>query len=273
MHAPTTADARQALAEATGLGIRRGDRWLVRGVDLSVARGEIVTLIGPNGGGKTTSAKAILGIVKPDEGEVRRKPGLAVGYVPQRLAIDWTMPLTVKRFMTLTGRTPDEEMRQALAATGVAHLADAALQSLSGGEFQRVLIARAIVRRPDLLVLDEPVQGVDFAGEIALYRLIGEIRERLSCGVLLISHDLHLVMAETDRVVCLNGHVCCSGSPELVAASESYRQLFGPRAAEALAVYRHHHAHAHDLHGDVVPFASAETSDKGASSCCGGGNA
>ncbi|WP_304504340.1 zinc ABC transporter ATP-binding protein ZnuC [Afifella sp. IM 167] len=254
MSAARMAHTGETLVEAGGLGVRRGGRWLVRGIDLAVRRGEIVTLIGPNGGGKSTSAKALLGIVKPDEGEVRRKPGLTVGYVPQRLAIDWTMPLTVSRFMSLTNSFGRQEIAAALAETGVAHLARAPLQGLSGGEFQRVLIARAIATRPDLLVLDEPVQGVDFTGEVAVYRLIGEIRERLSCGILLISHDLHLVMAETDRVVCLNGHVCCSGSPELVAASESYRRLFGPRAAETLAVYRHHHGHSHDIHGDVVPL-------------------
>jgi len=231
-----------------------GNIIALRGVDVAVFEGEIVTLIGPNGGGKSTTARALLGIVRPDEGDVRRRPGLVVSYVPQRLSIDWTMPLTVSRFMSLTARFSQKEIEAALAETGVAHLAAAPLQGLSGGEFQRVLMARAIARKPDLLVLDEPVQGVDFSGEIAVYRLIGEIRERHSCGILLISHDLHLVMAETDRVVCLNGHVCCSGSPELVAASDSYRRLFGPRAAETLAVYRHHHGHAHDIHGDVVPL-------------------
>ncbi|WP_414833154.1 ATP-binding cassette domain-containing protein [Afifella sp. YEN Y35] len=234
------------LVEIEGLGVRRGRKWLVRGVDLSIRRGEIVTLIGPNGSGKSTTAKSLLGVIAPDEGEIRRAPKLTVGYVPQQLTIDRTMPLSVSRFMALTARFPADAITAALAETGVAHLAGAALQQLSGGEFQRVLIARALIRKPDLLVFDEPVQGVDFTGEIAIYDLIGQIRDRLDCGILLISHDLHIVMAQTDRVLCLNGHVCCSGPPEQVAASEAYQRLFGPRASETLAIYRHHHAHTHD---------------------------
>ncbi|WP_328587489.1 zinc ABC transporter ATP-binding protein ZnuC [Algihabitans albus] len=253
--APAAADSLLTLA---GLGIRRGapgrERWLLRNVDLSVGRGEIVTLIGPNGAGKSTLVRAAIGVLRPDSGRVIRAPGLRIGYVPQRLSIDRTLPLTVHRFMTLTERHPPAEIDRALAEVGVDHLAEAELQTLSGGEFQRALIARALVRRPDLLVLDEPVQGVDFAGEIALYDLIRKIRDRLNCGILLISHDLHIVMAATDTVVCLNHHVCCSGTPHAVAESAEYRRLFGARAAQALAVYEHQHDHAHDHEGRVVPL-------------------
>src|SRR5690606_10326683 len=177
------------LVEARGLGVERGGRWLVRGVDLTIRPGEIVTLIGPNGSGKSTTVKALLGILAVSAGSVTRRPGLSIGYLPQRLAIDWTMPLTVKRLMTLTGRHPAAAVEAALAQVGIDHLAAAPVQQLSGGEFQRALLARAIIRRPDLLVLDEPVQGVDFAGEIALYELIHGIRQRLGCGILMISHD------------------------------------------------------------------------------------
>ena len=232
-------------------GVFRSGRWLVRGVDLTVAAGEIVTLVGPNGSGKSTTAKMALGILRPDEGQAARRAGLVVSYVPQKVAVDWTLPLTAGRFMRLTGRVSASEAGQAMEATGVAHLKDAELRTLSGGEFQRVLLARAIARRPDLLVLDEPVQGVDFTGEIALYELIGRIRDDLGCGVLLISHDLHVVMAATDRVLCLNGHVCCSGTPTAVAGSEAYRKLFGAQAAPALAVYRHRHDHTHLPDGRV----------------------
>src|SRR5690606_32861327 len=162
-------------------------------------------------------------------------------YVPQKLAIDWTLPLTVRRLMRLTAKPGEAEIASALEAVGIPHLAGAQVQTLSGGEFQRALMARAIVRKPDLLVLDEPAQGVDLAGEVALYELIGTIRDRTGCGVLLISHDLHVVMAATDRVICLNGHVCCQGTPQAVAGSPEYLSLFGPRAASALALYRHHH--------------------------------
>ena len=232
-------------------GLNRGGGWLVRGVDLTVRRGEVVTLIGPNGAGKSTTAKIALGLLEPDEGNARRAPGLSVGYVPQRLSIDWTLPLTVSRFMGLTNRVSASEIAAALDLVGIAQLADSEVRHLSGGEFQRALLARAIARKPDLLVLDEPVQGVDFSGEIALYELISSIRTELGCGILMISHDLHVVMASTDSVVCLNGHVCCQGTPHAVAESSEYRELFGGRAASALAVYEHAHDHTHLPDGTV----------------------
>ncbi len=234
------------------VGVRRGGRWLVRGVTFDVHAGEIVTLIGPNGSGKSTTARAIVGIFSPDEGKVRRRDGLRVGYVPQKLAVDRTLPLTVERLMTLTARHPAAEIAAALGEVGIPHLAKAQVQSLSGGEFQRALLARAMLRRPDLLVLDEPVQGVDYAGEAALYELIGTVRDRTGCGVLLISHDLHIVMAATDTVICLNGHVCCRGTPQAVAGNPQYRRLFGQRAAGALAVYSHSHDHTHLPDGRVL---------------------
>lgn len=239
------------LVEMTDAGVRRNGRWLVRGVDLSVRRGEIVTLIGPNGSGKSTTARAAIGVLKTDEGTVRRARDLVIGYVPQRLTIDPSLPLDVTRLMRLTARASNEEIETALEATGIAHLAGAQAGTLSGGEFQRALLARAMLRKPDLLVLDEPVQGVDFAGELALYDLIKAIRDKTGCGILLISHDLHVVMAETDTVICLNGHVCCRGTPELVAASPEYISLFGGKAARSLAVYRHHHDHTHLPDGRV----------------------
>ncbi len=250
---PTEAPLLEApLIEASNIGVWRGGHWLVRGVDLAIRPREIVTLIGPNGSGKSTTVKALLGILAASEGRVMRRPGLTIGYVPQRLTVDWTMPLTVTRLMTLTGRHGKAAIDAALGEVGIAHLAQAPVQQLSGGEFQRALLARALIRRPALLVLDEPVQGVDFAGEIALYELIHDIRERLGCGILMISHDLHIVMGKTDTVVCLNGHVCCSGTPQAVTESPAYRKLFGAQAAAALAIYRHHHDHVHLEDGTVV---------------------
>lgn len=243
------------LVAAEGLGIRRGGRWLLRGVGLAVRPGEIVTVIGPNGGGKTTLLKALIGLIGADEGRVTRRPGVVVGYVPQRLQLEWTMPLTVERLMSLTGRPPAAAVTEALGATGAEHLRGRAVQALSGGELQRVLLARALARRPDLLVLDEPVQGVDFTGETELYGLIGDVRERTGAGVLLVSHDLHVVMAATDRVICLDGGVQCSGRPREIASDPALVRLFGPRSAEAkLAVYAHDHHHGaghdHDHHHD-----------------------
>ena len=240
------AAAPAALVEARGLGVRRDGRWLLRRVDLAVRAGEIVTVIGPNGGGKTTLLKALIGLLRADQGTVRRRDGLTIGYVPQRLQVEWTLPLTVARLMTLTGRLPADAVADALHATGAAHLRDRDVQALSGGELQRVLLARVLARRPDLLVLDEPVQGVDFTGETELYGLIGDIRRRTGCGVLLVSHDLHVVMAATDRVICLDGGVQCSGRPREIAADPALARLFGPRSAQAnLAVYAHDHTHAH----------------------------
>ena len=247
----------ELLVSAEGLGVARSGRWLIHDVALSVRRREIVTIIGPNGAGKSTLLKAILGLERIDAGQVSRAPGLKIGYVPQRLVIDPTMPLTVRRLMALTTRSTREDVDRALDRVGIGSLAGAAAQTLSGGEFQRLLLARALIRRPDLLVLDEPVQGVDVQGEVALYDLIGRLRDELNCGILLVSHDLHIVMARTDTVVCLNGHICCHGSAEAVAESVEYRRLFGARAAATLAVYRHHHDHAHAADGTVVPLVSA----------------
>jgi zinc transport system ATP-binding protein len=244
-------DITTPLVTLENAGVHRAGRWLVRGVELAVRRGEVVTLIGPNGAGKSTTAKIALGLLAPDEGRAARAAGLVVGYVPQKLAIDWTLPLTVGRLMRLTNRVDGNAAVQALDRVGIAHLVGSEVRHLSGGEFQRALLARAIARRPDLLVLDEPVGGVDFTGQIALYELIADIRHELGCGILMISHDLHVVMAATDTVVCLNGHVCCQGSPHTVAESIEYRELFGGRAAAALAVYEHAHDHTHLPDGSV----------------------
>jgi zinc transport system ATP-binding protein len=240
-----------SVAEVRGAGVKRDGRWLVEDIDLTIRRGEIVTLIGPNGSGKSTTAKLVTGVLKPDVGSVTRAPGLTIGYVPQKLSIDWTLPLSVKRLMTLTGTHSPAAVEAALEAVGIGHLANDEVQYLSGGEFQRALLARAMIRKPDLLVLDEPVQGVDFSGEVALYDLITRIRDETQCGVLLISHDLHVVMAATDTVICLNGHVCCRGTPDSVARSPEYLKLFGTRAAATLAIYQHHHDHTHLPDGRV----------------------
>lgn len=244
-------DPETGLVQLNRAGIRKGGQWLVRGVDLTVRPGEIVTLIGPNGSGKSTTAKLALGILKPTEGRADRRPGLKVGYVPQKLAIDWTLPLTVARFLRLTNPLSEVACRDALARTGAERLLLAEMRSLSGGELQRVMLARAIARHPDLLVLDEPVQGVDYSGEIAIYDLISEIRGTLGCGILMISHDLHVVMAQADQVICLNGHVCCRGTPSELSQDDSYHALFGTRGNAALAVYEHHHDHVHLPDGNV----------------------
>ena len=238
------------LVKLENAGIYQNNKWLVRGVSLSIERGKILTLIGPNGSGKTTTAKIALGIHKNIEGRVERFTN-KIGYVPQKISIDWTLPIRVIDFMLLTQNLSDEEINTALNLTGVIHLKNNSLRSLSGGEFQRVLMARAVAKKPDLLVLDEPVQGVDFKGEIALYELIKKVSESINCGIMLISHDLHVVMSATDYVVCLNGHVCCSGAPQVVANNNQYQELFGDRASTILSVYEHRHDHTHSPDGTI----------------------
>ena len=238
------------LVKLKNAGIRQNDKWLVQGVSLKVEKGKIVTLIGPNGSGKSTTAKIALGIYKKIEGNVEKFTD-KIGYVPQKISVDWTLPLRVHDFMVLTENLKDEEINKALTLTGVLNLKNKNLGNLSGGEFQRVLLARAISKKPELLVLDEPVQGVDFTGEIALYKLIKEISDRLNCGILLISHDLHTVMSATDHVVCLNGHVCCSGSPIDVAKNNEYKALFGEQASQILSRYEHKHDHVHSSDGSI----------------------
>ena len=243
--------AGEPLLRLEDAGVRAdGGRWLIRHVTLQVRRGEIVTIIGPNGGGKTTTVRAALGIVPLSEGRLWRAPGLRIAYTPQKVAPDSILPLSVRRFLELGTAATSADVMAALERTGAAGLAAQQLSALSSGELQRVLIARALLRHPDLLVLDEPVQGVDFAGEGAIYDLIRGFRDETGCGVLLVSHDLHFVMAGTDKVVCINVHVCCAGTPEAVCESPAYADLFGDQAASVHAAYRHHHDHVHGLAED-----------------------
>lgn len=247
----------EVLLQVSGVEVRFGPHVMLSEAGLAVHGGEIVSLIGPNGAGKTTLVRVILGLLAPDRGRVELRPGLRIGYMPQDLAVDETLPMTVARFLALGGKAAPVDMRRALAEVGADHLIESQFHELSGGEIRRVLLARAILREPELLVLDEPVQGVDVVGQAELYRLIDRVRNRRGCGVLMVSHDLHVVMASADSVVCLNHHVCCTGHPEAVSRHPEYLALFGPLAAEGLAVYTHRHDHRHDERGDVVPLAES----------------
>ncbi|SPF78075.1 metal ABC transporter ATP-binding protein [Pseudoprimorskyibacter insulae] len=235
-----------SLIDATGLTVRHGDHTVLQSVDFSIDAGEIVTIVGPNGSGKSTLVRALVGAAPLQAGQIRRSPDLRIGYVPQKLHIEPTLPMPVLRFLSLPQRVPHDLAMEALARTGVADLAARPMSGLSGGQFQRVLLARALLTRPNLLVLDEATQGLDQPGSAAFYRLIEELRETMGCAVLMVSHELHVVMSASDRVVCLNGHVCCHGTPDIVASAPEYRALFGTGTKGALALYRHDHDHHHD---------------------------
>jgi len=235
-----------SLVELRGLGVRLGGQTVLKGVDLTLCPGEIVTVVGPNGSGKSTLLRSILGALAPSEGQVSRAQGLRIGYVPQRLHIDPTLPMSVRRFLNLPKPVKDDAAEHVLGQVGAEGLGRRQLADLSGGQFQRVMLARALLSAPQLLMLDEPTTGLDQPGSAAFYRLIEDIARRIGCAVLMVSHELHVVMSASDRVICLNGHICCEGAPEHVASAPEYRALFGTGTMGALALYRHEHNHSHD---------------------------
>lgn len=236
-----------SLISAERLSVSLGQRSVLQHVSLSILPGEIVTIVGPNGSGKSTLLRALIGALPIQKGQVVRQNRLRIGYVPQKLQIDGTMPITAERFLTM--RSDRATARQALARTGVADCAKRQMADLSGGQFQRVLLARALTLSPEILILDEPTQGLDQPGAAAFYRLIEDVRRDTGCAVLMVSHDLHVVMSASDRVICLNGHICCEGEPSAVSTAPEYRALFGHGTGGALALYQHEHDHSHD-HGD-----------------------
>ncbi len=230
-----------SLIKINKISINFGARRILNDVSLRLQPGKILTLLGPNGAGKSTLVRIILGMIYPDSGTLERKPGLRIGYVPQKLHLDPTLPLTVNRFMQLKPGTHQSDILPALKRVQAGHLFAQPMQKLSGGENQRVLLARALLHHPELLVLDEPTQSIDVNGQLALYRLIDQLRKESGCAVFMVSHDLHLVMAKTDEVMCLNQHVCCSGTPDIVTAHPAFITMFGNHMAQSLTVYRHDH--------------------------------
>jgi len=242
------------LVSARNIDLSLNGKPVLQQVDLTIRPREIVTLIGPNGAGKTTLLRVVLGLQRPDRGEVDRAAGLRIGYMPQRMPLDLAFPISVKRFLLLAGAVSLDDLEQVLEEVGAAALLESPLQALSGGEFQRILLARALLRNPNLLVLDEPVQGVDVHGQVEIFRLLARIRDLHDSAILLVSHDLHLVMASTDRVICLNRHICCTGNPESVTRNPEFLQLFGAAAVQSLAIYSHDQAHRHEQcqHGDRI---------------------
>lgn len=240
------------LIAARDVCVVRDGRYVLKQISLELLRGEIVTMVGLNGSGKTTLVRVLAGLLKADSGVVDRQPDMRTGYCPQRAFADATLPMSVRDFLLLTDAAPGMSIAGVLQEVGIGGLAARQLCRLSGGEYQRLLLARTMLRRPDLLILDEPMAGVDMVGQSDLYELIPRLRDEYGCGVVLVSHDIHVVMAATDRVVCINHHLCCSGRPERVVVHPEFVALFGERVAKSLAVYRHDHDHSHDLHGDTL---------------------
>jgi zinc transport system ATP-binding protein len=235
-----------SLITVENISVGYGAQMVLQNVSLAIEPGEIVTVVGPNGSGKTTLLRALIGAARPASGRISHKPGLRIGYVPQKLHIDPTLPITVERFLRLPRDIPRSACPRALERAGVPDLSGRQMSALSGGQMQRVLLARALINDPELLLLDEATQGLDQPGSAAFYRQIEEVRKTTGCAVLMISHELHVVMSASDRVICLNGHVCCEGTPDIVSAAPEYRALFGTGTGGALALYRHDHDHAHD---------------------------
>jgi len=247
----TAKEKNQILLQTENMSLFAGEQELLSDVSLTVSAGEIVTIIGPNGAGKTTLFRVLLGVIPPNTGSIYKKPNLRIGYLPQKITVDPILPLSVSRIMNLTGNFSVRQIENVLDESGVLSLKNKPVYQLSGGEFQRVMLARTLLINPELLVLDEQVQGVDYMGESELYKLIGNLRNKHGCGVLMVSHDLHVVMASTDRVLCLNRHVCCEGEPEDVSQHPEYLRLFGLDSGSSLAVYSHHHDHTHQLSGTL----------------------
>ena len=254
---------RDVLVEVRQVSVRLGRLNVLESVDMVVHSGEIVTLVGLNGAGKSTLVRVLLGILQPDKGTVQHKRDLKIGYTPQYIGCDPVLPMTVRRFLTLGEAATTSQLEEALAEVGASAILEHQMVDISGGELHRVLLARALLRNPDLLVLDEPLAGVDMVGQSELYQLVARIRDQRGCGILLVSHDLHLVMAETDRVVCLNRHVCCSGPPRAVARDPEFSALFGPHLSDRLAIYSHKHDHRHDALNNPVPIDHSEGCDHG----------
>ncbi|MEH8047592.1 zinc ABC transporter ATP-binding protein ZnuC [Gallibacterium anatis] len=249
------------LVELKNISVQFNNKMVLQDVSLSIQPRSITTIVGPNGGGKSTLLKVLLRLIVPKSGSVHYAANTKIGYVPQKIHLDNSFPITVKKFLALKPKTTKQDIEKVLQLLSITHLAEQSMQKLSGGEMQRVLLARAILNKPNLLVLDEPTQGVDVVGQNELYQLINQMRERFDCAVLMVSHDLHLVMAKTDHVLCINHHICCEGAPDSISAHPNFINFFNNQREQNVAIYTHHHNHKHNLHGDVCCSGEHHSAD------------
>lgn len=246
-----TKSSQSPLVSLRDIHVSFGRQTILQQINLNIYPNTITTIVGPNGGGKSTLLKVLLKLQPATQGTVQHQKGLNIGYVPQKLHLDPSIPISVRKFLSLKPQSQRKLIDDALTLFSISHLSEQSMQKLSGGELQRVLLARAILTKPQLLVLDEPMQGVDITGQTELYQLLNKTRDWLNCAILMVSHDLNIVMANTDEVLCINRHICCAGSPAKISTEPSFIQLFGDQFANNVAFYRHQHNHHHNLHGDV----------------------
>lgn len=244
-------DPNSPLIELKNINVVFEQKTALQNINLNIYPQSIITIVGPNGGGKSTLLKTLLKLQQPTSGEVIYSQNVRIGYVPQKIHLDHSLPLTVERFLALKKGAKPQEISTALEQLSIAHLRKNNMQKLSGGEMQRVLLARAILNKPNLLVLDEPTQGVDITGQAELYLLIHQTQQQLNCAVLMVSHDLHIVMADSKEVICINQHICCAGTPETLSNDPTFMRLWGNQLSQNVGFYTHHHNHHHNLHGDV----------------------
>lgn len=234
------------------ISVKFNHHEILSNISFTLCKGQILTLIGPNGAGKSTLVRVVLGLLKPTSGTIQRAANLTLGYVPQKITLNSALPLSVERFLHLGTKASRKDLEDILTLVAARSLLSKSMLQLSGGELQRVLLAQALLKKPQLLVLDEPTQGVDVKGQIVLYELIEKTKEWFDCGILIVSHDLYLVMATTDQVICLNRHICCHGEPEQIKNHPEFLSLFGQLETEQLALYPHKHNHEHDLKGKII---------------------
>jgi len=235
-----------ALISAKNVSVLKHQKSILDNIDIQINKNDFITIIGPNGAGKTMLLKCLMGFYKPTSGRIERKEKLKIGYMPQSISIINTMPITVKDFITVRKEYDDISLNKVITEVSIGEIINKQLSVLSGGEMQRVLLARSLLNNPDLLILDEPAQNLDISGQLNFYKLIQEIYSKRNISILMVSHDLHLVMVSTKKVLCLYKHICCSGAPQQIAKDPEFLSMFGKDMANMMSIYQHSHDHNHD---------------------------
>ena len=233
------------LIQAKDLCVKRHNKNILENVFVNVKKNDFITIIGPNGAGKSVLLECLMGSFVPDSGKIIKKNNLSVGYIPQNFNPESSMPISVKRFLTLKKKFTPQELTNIASETNISEILEKNLSNLSGGELQKVLLARSLLDEPELLILDEPAQNLDIKNQLNFYNLLNSIYKNRELSILMVSHDLHMVMSSTKQVICLYHHICCSGEPQTVAKDPEFISLFGNDMAKMMSVYQHTHNHSH----------------------------